>query len=50
MDEESIKLKSVIHNGKYGFVDEAGLEVIPCKYDYVGDFKVGNLMWGKCEG
>ena len=39
-------------NGKYGFIDKTGREVIPCKYDYVWDFEEGlagvelNGSWG----
>ena len=39
-------------NGKYGFIDKTGREVIPCKYDYVWDFEEGlalvklNEKWG----
>ncbi len=25
--------------GKWGFVDEAGQEVVPCRYDEVRDFR-----------
>ncbi|MDR1459137.1 MAG: WG repeat-containing protein [Bacteroidales bacterium] len=28
-------------NGKYGYVDKTGKEVIPCKYDEVGFFSEG---------
>ena len=28
-------------NGKYGFIDKSGNEVIPCKYDYVQGFHEG---------
>jgi hypothetical protein len=25
-------------DGKYGFIDKTGEEIIPCKYDYAGTF------------
>ena len=28
-------------NGKYGFIDKTGREVIPCKYDYTFKFSEG---------
>ena len=28
-------------NGKYGFIDKTGREIIPCKYDYAYDFEDG---------
>ncbi len=28
-------------NHKYGFIDKTGTEVIPCQFDYVGDFSEG---------
>ena len=31
----------VCKNGKYGFIDKSGNEVIPCKYSQVDDFKDG---------
>ena len=30
-------------DGKYGFIDHNGKEVIECKYDYVGSFEVENM-------
>ena len=39
-------------NGKYGFIDKTGREVIPIKYDYVFNFSEGlatvqlNGKWG----
>ncbi len=40
-----MSLKETHRDGKYGFEDESGLEVIPCKYDIVGEFKDGCLIW-----
>ena len=34
-------LASVRNGGKWGFVDEAGCEVIPCQYKEAGDFHEG---------
>ena len=34
-------LAKVRLNGKYGYVDTTGKEVVPCKYDYVWDFIKG---------
>ena len=39
-------------NGKWGYVDKIGREVIPCKYDYACEFEEGlatvelNGKWG----
>jgi len=39
-------------NGKYGYVDKTGKEVIPLKYDYADSFREGlaraklNGKWG----
>ena len=39
-------------NGKYGFLDKTGKEVVPCKYDDIGGFSEGlvrvciNGKWG----
>ena len=35
---------SVSRDGKYGFLDGRGREVIPCIYDYVGGFQMGRAM------
>ena len=32
---------AVKRNGKWGFVNEKGEEMIPCNYDYVNDFEEG---------
>ena len=37
----SATLKPVLLNGKWGFVDKDGREVIPLKYDFAGDFSEG---------
>ena len=34
-------LCAVRHDGKYGFIDKTGTEVIPCKYSAVNDFHEG---------
>ncbi len=34
-------LAAVRLGGKWGFVDEAGKEVVPCRYDEVRDFNEG---------
>lgn len=34
-------LARVCKNGKYGFIDKLGNEIIPCKYDYANDFEKG---------
>ncbi len=34
-------LAAVRRGGKWGFVDEAGQEVVPCRYDEVRDFEEG---------
>ncbi|MBQ7097544.1 MAG: WG repeat-containing protein [Clostridia bacterium] len=39
-------MAAVKRNGKWGFVNEKGVEVIPCEYLYVGDFSEG-LAWVK---
>ena len=45
-------LATVELNDKYGFIDETGREVIPCKYDWAEDFNDGlaqvclNGKWG----
>ena len=31
-------LASVKLNGKWGFIDKTGKEIVPCKYDWVGSF------------
>lgn len=42
----------VLRNGKYGFLDSLGNEVIPCRFDNVGDFQHGRTyaridsLWG----
>ena len=36
------KLVPVRRNGKFGYADETGREIIPCKYDFAKPFK-GNL-------
>lgn len=36
-------------NGKYGFIDKTGEEVIPCIYDDVHDFKDGLALVGNRE-
>ena len=42
----------VVLNGKWGFIDETGREICPCKYDWVYDFCEGlakvklNGKWG----
>ena len=44
LDELIVKklyLVRVRRNGKYGYVDKSGHEVIPCKYDYAGNFREG---------
>ncbi len=30
--------------GQWGFVNEAGQEVVPCRYDEVRDFEVGGTL------
>ena len=39
-----MSLKEIHRDGKYGFEDGSGLEVIPCKYDFVGELKGGCLI------
>ena len=34
-------LASVCRDGKWGFIDTSGKEVVPCKYDCVDDFHEG---------
>ena len=36
-------------NGKCGFIDKEGNEIIPCEYDYADDFK-DNLARVKLKG
>ena len=36
MSTNNMSLKEIHRDGKYGFEDGSGLEVIPCKYDFVG--------------
>ncbi len=36
-------LAAVRLGGKWGFVDQSGKEVVPCRYDEVRDFRDG---WG----
>lgn len=43
--EESVRLR-ICQKGKYGFADETGEVVIPCKYEDVGSFSEG-LAWVK---
>ena len=38
--EDSEGLASVELNGKWGFIDKSGTEVIPCKYDVIDYLKV----------
>ena len=45
------RLVNVIQNGKYGFINTQGEEVIPCKYDYADWFSNGLakvIEKGKC--
>ncbi len=37
-------LAAVRLGGKWGFVDKAGQEVVPCRYDEVRDFEYGGPM------
>lgn len=37
-------LARVTFKKKWGFIDEKGIEVIPCKYDYVDSFEEGLSM------
>ncbi len=37
-------LAKVEKGGKYGFIDKAGNEIVPCTYDNVGDFH-NNMAW-----
>ena len=41
VDEYSEGLAWVRLNGKYGFIDKSGTEVIPCKYDWAFSFSEG---------
>ena len=50
LDELIVKklyLVRVRRNGKYGYVDKSGHEVIPCKYDYAGNFREGLAIFEK---
>ena len=50
LDELIVKklyLVRVRRNGKYGYVDKSGHEVIPCKYDYAGKFREGLAIFEK---
>lgn len=40
----SCGLAKVKKGGKYGFIDKAGNEIVPCTYDDVGDFH-NNMAW-----
>ena len=44
---KKIYLVRVRRNGKYGYVDKSGHEVIPCKYDYAGNFREGLAIFEK---
>ena len=52
IDDFSEGLAKVELNGKYGFIDKTGREVIPCKYDFAYGFSDGlasielNGKWG----
>lgn len=39
-NEEKIQegLALVLLDGKFGFIDKTGNEIVPCKYDYAEDF------------
>lgn len=41
LDDFSEGLAAVCKDGKWGFIDKLGKEVIPCRYDEVSDFKFG---------
>ncbi len=41
-------LAAVRLGGKWGFVNEEGKEVVPCRYDEVRDFDMG--AWLRCGG
>ena len=49
---EDTVLAAVKKNNKWGYIDEKGTEVIPCKYEYVANFAEGvlavqlNGKWG----
>ena len=39
-------------NGKWGYVNKAGEEIVPCQYDYIeilGTYPCHNLLWVKLE-
>lgn len=42
-------LAGVCRDGKWGFIDTSGREVVPCKYDAVNDFHEG-LALVKLDG
>lgn len=40
-DSMSVDVAAVQKDGKWGYIDKSGREVVPCKYDYIGNFVDG---------
>jgi WG containing repeat len=39
--DSTVDVAAVQKDGKWGYIDKSGKEIVPCKYDYIGDFLDG---------